>query len=241
MRPEDRIRAGRDAVRRLPPARAGGAPGDDAAPRGGHRGRVREWRRPSALRRDRPHPADRDRGREPRPGQGIVHNNSSPGDCSTRVRRRDRAAGQGRADRARDQTARRPAGRASSGSARRWPSWSTSTAARPASSPSRTSSRRSSGRSRTKPIPRVAALRRLANGDWFVRGHVAVGDLADYGWSCPSTPTPTTRSAGTSSTSSGCLRRGDTISVNGFSIRVESVRENRIEAVRISLPSGPPP
>jgi CBS domain containing-hemolysin-like protein len=28
-------------------------------------------------------------------------------------------------------------------------------------------------------------------------------------------------------------RRGDTISANGFSIRVESVRENRIEAVRI--------
>jgi CBS domain containing-hemolysin-like protein len=28
-------------------------------------------------------------------------------------------------------------------------------------------------------------------------------------------------------------RRGDTINANGFSIRVESVRENRIEAVRI--------
>jgi CBS domain containing-hemolysin-like protein len=28
-------------------------------------------------------------------------------------------------------------------------------------------------------------------------------------------------------------KRGDTISANGYSIRVESVRQNRIEAVRI--------
>jgi CBS domain containing-hemolysin-like protein len=28
-------------------------------------------------------------------------------------------------------------------------------------------------------------------------------------------------------------KRGDTITANGYSIRVESVRENRIEAVRI--------
>jgi CBS domain containing-hemolysin-like protein len=28
-------------------------------------------------------------------------------------------------------------------------------------------------------------------------------------------------------------RRGDTVTANGYSIRVESVRENRIEAVRI--------
>jgi CBS domain containing-hemolysin-like protein len=29
-------------------------------------------------------------------------------------------------------------------------------------------------------------------------------------------------------------RRGDTVTSNGYSIRVESVRDNRIEAVRIS-------
>ena len=28
-------------------------------------------------------------------------------------------------------------------------------------------------------------------------------------------------------------KRGDTVTANGYSIRVESVRENRIEAVRI--------
>ena len=31
----------------------------------------------------------------------------------------------------------------------------------------------------------------------------------------------------------GSTKRGDTITHNGYSIRVESVRENRIEAVRI--------
>ena len=29
--------------------------------------------------------------------------------------------------------------------------------------------------------PAVAGVRRLANGDWWVRGHVPITDLADYG------------------------------------------------------------
>ena len=29
--------------------------------------------------------------------------------------------------------------------------------------------------------PAVAGVRRLANGDWYVRGHVPITDLADYG------------------------------------------------------------
>ncbi len=53
--------------------------------------------------------------------------------------------------------------------------------------------------------PAGGDVRRLANGDWFVRGHVAVTDLADYGLALPVTPTPTTPSAGSSSPSSaGC-------------------------------------
>ena len=36
-------------------------------------------------------------------------------------------------------------------------------------------------------------------------------------------------------------RRGDTIQANGYSIRVESVRENRIEAVRIRERRAPQP
>ena len=33
--------------------------------------------------------------------------------------------------------------------------------------------------------PAGGAVRRLANGDWFVRGHVAVTDLLDYGLALP--------------------------------------------------------
>ena len=52
--------------------------------------------------------------------------------------------------------------------------------------------------------------------------------------SCRSTPTPTTRSAASCSPSWGGCRGAATRSPpNGYSIRVESVRENRIEAVRI--------
>src|SRR5207248_6771410 len=33
--------------------------------------------------------------------------------------------------------------------------------------------------------PAGGAVRRLANGDWFVRGHVSVADLEDYGLELP--------------------------------------------------------
>ena len=82
--------------------------------------------------------------------------------------------------------------------------------------------------------PLGGAVRRLANGDWFVRGHVAITDLPTTGSSCRSTPTPTTRSAASCSASSaGCPSAATPSTHNGYSIRVESVRENRIEAVRI--------
>ncbi len=59
---------------------------------------------------------------------------------------------------------------------------------------------------------------------------------------CPWTPTPTTRSAASCSPSSaGCPGAGDTVNVDGFSIRVESVRENRVEAVRIRERRPAPP
>ena len=52
--------------------------------------------------------------------------------------------------------------------------------------------------------PAGGEVRRLANGDWFVRGHVAITDLLDHGVDAArSTPTPTTRSAASSSPSSG--------------------------------------
>ena len=74
---------GEHAHRRLPPARAGGAPGDDADPGGRHR---RPRPRPSrtALRRcvvDRSLAAGRHRGREPGPGQGASSTSTSWSSC----------------------------------------------------------------------------------------------------------------------------------------------------------------
>ncbi len=82
--------------------------------------------------------------------------------------------------------------------------------------------------------PTGAEVRQLANGDWFVRGHVAVTDLADYGLHLPVDTDAYNSVGGLVFSELGRLpRRGDTVSANGYSIRVESVRENRIEAVRI--------
>jgi magnesium and cobalt exporter, CNNM family len=82
--------------------------------------------------------------------------------------------------------------------------------------------------------PLGGAVRRLANGDWFVRGHVAITDLADYGLALPVDSDAYNSVGGFVFGELGRLpKRGDTITHNGYSIRVESVRENRIEAVRI--------
>ena len=82
--------------------------------------------------------------------------------------------------------------------------------------------------------PAGGEIRRLANGDWFVRGHVAVTDLLDYGLELPVDTDAYNSVGGFVFAELGRLpKRGDTITANGYSIRVESVRENRIEAVRI--------
>jgi CBS domain containing-hemolysin-like protein len=82
--------------------------------------------------------------------------------------------------------------------------------------------------------PLGGAVRRLANGDWFVRGHVALSDLTDYGLDLPVDSDAYNSVGGFVFGELGRLpRRGDTIQHDGLSIRVESVRENRIEAVRI--------
>jgi len=82
--------------------------------------------------------------------------------------------------------------------------------------------------------PAGGEVRRLANGDWFVRGHVAVTDLEDYGLHLPIDTDAYNSVGGFVFNELGRLpRRGDTIQADGYSIRVESVRENRIEAVRI--------
>jgi CBS domain containing-hemolysin-like protein len=82
--------------------------------------------------------------------------------------------------------------------------------------------------------PAVAGIRRLANGDWWVRGHVPITDLADYGLELPVDSEAYNSVGGFVFGELGRLpKRGDMVRVNGYSLRVESVRENRVEAVRI--------
>ena len=90
--------------------------------------------------------------------------------------------------------------------------------------------------------PAAGEVRRLADGDWFVRGHVAVTDLADYGLDLPVDSDAYNSIGGLVFAELGRLpRRGDTVNVDGFTIRVESVRENRVEAVRIRERRPAPP
>src|SRR5215204_2273050 len=82
--------------------------------------------------------------------------------------------------------------------------------------------------------PLAGSLRQLANGDWYVRGHVSLGDLADRGIELPVDTDAYNSIGGYVFGELGRLpKRGDLITADGFQIRVESVRENRIEAVRI--------
>ena len=84
--------------------------------------------------------------------------------------------------------------------------------------------------------PVLSPVRRLGNGDWFVRGHVSLDDLEDEaGVKLQDEPDAAyTSVGGLVFDELGRLpKRGDEIQKDGFLIRVESVRENRVDAVRI--------
>ena len=117
-----RPRRGGHARGRLPPARAGGAAGDDADARARDRQLRRHGRdRAAALHHVRPHPPARDRGRQPRPRARRRALEPARADADGRgSRRADRAARARGADHAGDQAARRPARPTFAASAPRW-------------------------------------------------------------------------------------------------------------------------
>jgi CBS domain containing-hemolysin-like protein len=87
--------------------------------------------------------------------------------------------------------------------------------------------------------PQADSVRRLADGDWYARGHVSLGDLEDAGIELPVDTDAFNSVGGYVFSKLGRLpKRGDTVRADGYSIRVESVRENRIVAVRISAPAA---
>ncbi len=82
--------------------------------------------------------------------------------------------------------------------------------------------------------PAGGAVRLLPSGDWYVRGYTPVADLADYGILLPPGGDDYTSVGGLVFTRLGRLpRQGENLYVDGYSLRVESVRENRVEAVRV--------
>ena len=88
--------------------------------------------------------------------------------------------------------------------------------------------------------PRGDELRKLADGDWYVRGHVSLGDLKDADIDLPVDTDAYNSIGGYVFNELGRLpKRGDSIHTDGYTIRVESVRDNRIVALRIR-PNAPP-
>ena len=201
--------------RRLPPARAGGAPGDDADPGGRH---ASTSPRTSRRRCAAASPAATRGWSSPRTTtatacKGIVHVNAlaqllmAEGPDAV-----DRAARARRADRARDQAARRPARRppapahVDGGRRRRVRPHRRHRDRRGHHRGGRRRDRRRDRPGRRRGPP--AGQRRLVRARPR-RGHRPRRTTAS---TCRSTPTPTTRSAASCSASSaGCRKRGDTV------------------------------
>ena len=77
--------------------------------------------------------------------------------------------------------------------------------------------------------PRAASVRKLTDGDWYVRGHVSLGDLEDVGIRLPVSSDAFNSVGGYVFSELGRLpKRGDRIMANGYEIRVESVRDGRL-------------
>jgi CBS domain containing-hemolysin-like protein len=81
--------------------------------------------------------------------------------------------------------------------------------------------------------PAGGDVRQLPSGDWFVRGHVPVADLEDYGIALPSDEAYNSIGGLVFNDLGRLPKRGDKIDVNGYELRVESVRENRVVLVRV--------
>jgi len=81
--------------------------------------------------------------------------------------------------------------------------------------------------------PAGGDVRRLPSGDWFVRGHVPLADLADHGIELPEDDAYNSIGGLVFNDLGRLPKRGDKIDINGYELRVESVRENRIVLVRV--------
>jgi CBS domain containing-hemolysin-like protein len=82
--------------------------------------------------------------------------------------------------------------------------------------------------------PLHGPIRRLANGDVLVRGEVSLADLVDYGIRLTATDATYTSISGVVLDLLGRIpKRGESVDLDGYRLRVESIRGNRIETVRL--------
>jgi CBS domain containing-hemolysin-like protein len=82
--------------------------------------------------------------------------------------------------------------------------------------------------------PSVGPVRQLSESEWLVRGDVTLADLRDYGIELDIATTAYNSVGGLVLDSLGHLPRpGEAFAASGFSLRVDAVRENRIDLVRI--------
>jgi CBS domain containing-hemolysin-like protein len=80
----------------------------------------------------------------------------------------------------------------------------------------------------------AGTVRTVPGGDWIIRGYTPVADLVDHGILLPPGGEDYTSVGGLVFTRLGRLpRQGEQLYVDGYALRVESVRENRVESVRI--------
>jgi CBS domain containing-hemolysin-like protein len=83
--------------------------------------------------------------------------------------------------------------------------------------------------------PAAGPVRQLTRSEWLVRGDVALADLRDYGIELDSDTAAYNSIGGLVLDILGHLPRpGERLIIKDYSVRVEAIRENRIDLVRIS-------
>jgi CBS domain containing-hemolysin-like protein len=94
------------------------------------------------------------------------------------------------------------------------------------------------GEIRDETDPTMTAVRRLATGDWYAPGDTSLDDLADEGIDLPDSLSYNSVGGLILEELGRLPTTGDIVHVNGYSLRVESMRGARIEAVRLRDDEG---
>jgi CBS domain containing-hemolysin-like protein len=83
--------------------------------------------------------------------------------------------------------------------------------------------------------PAAGPVRKLKDREWLVRGDVALADLRDHGIELDAETERYNSVAGLVLDTLGRLPEpGDLVAVDGFTLTIESVQENRIELIRVA-------